>query len=74
MVSHKNVSNKNSFNSWPDISFGCCKIDDGGVPLDHTMTQYLRHKHGFFIESGANNGVDQSNTLIFAKYGNGKVY
>lgn len=49
-------------------SFSCCQTEDGGVPLDITLRKYLRHSHGFFIESGANNGLAQSNTLFFARF------
>jgi FkbM family methyltransferase len=36
--------------------------------LDKKLEQYLPEKNGFFVELGANNGVDQSNTLYFERY------
>jgi hypothetical protein len=53
---------------YSSVSFSCCQTDDGGVPLDITLRKFLRHKHGFFIESGANDGISQSNTYFFAKH------
>ncbi len=38
-----------------------------GVPLDQTMKSFLTEPCGFFIEAGAQDGVFQSNTLIFAR-------
>jgi len=48
-------------------SYSCCLTDDGGIPLDMTLKQLLIHPGGFFIESGGNDGVTQSNTLIFER-------
>ena len=36
--------------------------------LDKKMLNYINFHHGFFIECGANDGVDQSNTWYFEKY------
>lgn len=36
--------------------------------LDKKLLKYLNYKNGFFIELGAYNGVDQSNTFYFEKY------
>lgn len=36
--------------------------------LDRKLEPYLNIRGGFFVEAGANNGVDQSNTLYFEKY------
>ena len=36
--------------------------------LDKKMLEYLNFKNGFFIECGANDGVDQSNTWYYEKY------
>jgi len=36
--------------------------------LDQRLEKYLNYKDGFFVELGANNGIDQSNTLHFEKY------
>lgn len=36
--------------------------------LDVKLKPYLNFRDGFFIEAGANNGIDQSNTLYFEKY------
>ncbi len=36
--------------------------------LDKKMLGYLDFKNGFFIECGANDGVDQSNTWYYEKY------
>jgi hypothetical protein len=44
--------------------FGCCTV---GVPLDQTMKNILTKPCGFFIEAGAQDGMFQSNTLIFAR-------
>ena len=33
--------------------------------LDKKLRKYLNYKNGFYVELGANNGVDQSNTLYF---------
>ena len=45
--------------------FGCCP--GHGVPLDQTMKKFLTEPCGFFIEAGAQDGIFQSNTLIFAR-------
>jgi FkbM family methyltransferase len=50
--------------------FGCCVTSTGGVPLDKTLKKYLKEPSGIFIESGAYDGLSQSNTAIFEmKYG-----
>lgn len=36
--------------------------------LDVKLKPYLNFREGFFIEAGANDGIDQSNTLYFEKY------
>ena len=36
--------------------------------LDKKMLRYMNFKNGFFIECGANDGVDQSNTWYYEKY------
>lgn len=36
--------------------------------LDRKLERYLPGKNGFFVELGANNGIDQSNTLYFERY------
>lgn len=36
--------------------------------LDKKMLEFLNYENGFFIECGANDGVDQSNTWYFEKY------
>lgn len=36
--------------------------------LDHKLKPYLDFRKGFFVEAGANDGVQQSNTLYFEKY------
>jgi FkbM family methyltransferase len=38
--------------------------------LDQKLEQWLNYDDGYFVELGANNGVDQSNTLYFEKYRN----
>jgi FkbM family methyltransferase len=40
--------------------------------LDKKMLTYLNYNNGYFIELGANNGIDQSNTLFFEKFKNWK--
>lgn len=35
--------------------------------LDEKMLKYLNFNNGFFIEAGANDGVSQSNTLLYEK-------
>jgi FkbM family methyltransferase len=36
--------------------------------LDRKLAKFIRFRNGFFIEAGANNGIDQSNSLYFEKY------
>ncbi len=36
--------------------------------LDKKLEKYLPERGGFFVELGANDGVDQSNTLYFERY------
>ena len=36
--------------------------------LDQKLEKYLDFNDGFYVELGANNGVDQSNTFYFEKY------
>lgn len=36
--------------------------------LDTKLKSYLNFEGGFFVEVGANNGINQSNTLYFEKY------
>jgi FkbM family methyltransferase len=38
--------------------------------LDKKLLQYINYKNGFYIECGANDGVDQSNTWHFEKFKN----
>jgi FkbM family methyltransferase len=45
-------------------------FDEEGASLDQKLEKYLNYSDGYFIELGANNGVDQSNTLYFEKYKN----
>lgn len=35
--------------------------------IDQQLHKYLPNKNGFFIEAGANNGINQSNTLFFER-------
>jgi hypothetical protein len=35
--------------------------------LDKKLLQYINYNNGFYIECGANDGVDQSNTWHFEK-------
>lgn len=35
--------------------------------LDIKLSKYLNYSDGFFIEAGANNGIDQSNTYLFER-------
>ncbi len=35
--------------------------------IDKKMLNFINYKHGFYIECGANDGVDQSNTWYFEK-------
>jgi FkbM family methyltransferase len=35
--------------------------------IDHKLNKYINHRNGFFIECGANDGVNQSNTWFFEK-------
>ena len=39
--------------------------DSLGIPLDLKLAEILSFENGVFIEVGANNGVTQSNTLLF---------
>lgn len=36
--------------------------------IDKILEKYMPYKDGFFVELGANNGIDQSNTLFFEKF------
>ena len=36
--------------------------------LDLKLVPYLNFRNGFFVEAGANDGIEQSNTLYFEKY------
>jgi FkbM family methyltransferase len=38
--------------------------------LDKKLPKYINYDNGFFIECGANDGVDQSNTWYFEKFKN----
>ena len=38
--------------------------------LDKKLLKYMNYKSGFYIECGANDGIDQSNTWYFEKYMN----
>ena len=38
--------------------------------IDFQLKKYINFKRGFFIESGANDGLTQSNTYFFEKYEN----
>lgn len=48
---------------------GCCPTGTGGIALDHTLRMMFgaAKKQGVYIESGANDGETQSNTLLFAE-------
>ena len=35
--------------------------------LDKRMLEFINYENGYYIESGANDGVDQSNTWYFEK-------
>ncbi len=36
--------------------------------LDRKLHYYINYRNGIFVEAGANDGIDQSNTLYFEKY------
>ena len=36
--------------------------------LDEKLEKFLNYNNGYFVELGANNGFDQTNTLYFEKY------
>lgn len=36
--------------------------------IDHKLRPYLNFDKGFFVEAGANDGINQSNTLYYEKY------
>ena len=36
--------------------------------LDKSLEQYLNFERGYFVELGANDGVNQSNTLFFERF------
>jgi FkbM family methyltransferase len=38
--------------------------------LDEKLEKWLNYENGYFVELGANNGVDQSNTLHYERYKN----
>ena len=38
--------------------------------LDKKLLKYINYDNGFYIECGANDGVDQSNTWYFEKFKN----
>ena len=41
------------------------QVSYGLMGLDLKLKEYLNTPNGFFIEAGANNGIDQNNTKIF---------
>lgn len=45
-------------------------LDSEGITLDQKLEKYLNYSGGYFVELGANDGIDQSNTLYFEKYRN----
>ena len=48
------------------ITQSCCRTPNGGVPLDLTLRQrvFATKPNGFFIESGGQDGLFQSNTIV----------
>ena len=42
--------------------------------LDKKMEKYLNYKDGYFVEAGANNGINQSNTLFYEENKIGKAF
>ena len=66
-VAVRNISEVMSYEDFLDdeLYFGCCVTSTGGVPLDKTLKRYLKYPSGIFIESGAYDGLTQSNTAIF---------
>ncbi len=38
------------------------------LEIDRKLEHYLNYRNGFFIEVGANNGFNQSNTYYFEKF------
>jgi len=42
--------------------------DSRNIPLDHKLDNIIQKNEGFFIELGANDGLDQSNTAFFEFY------
>ena len=57
----RKIARKIRPNNEPRRSFGLNE-------LDLKVKPYIDFRRGFFIEAGANNGVDQSNTMYFEKY------
>jgi FkbM family methyltransferase len=62
-IERKYRSLAKQFSSPPEKSFALYE-------LDFKLKKYLKFKKGFFIEAGANDGIQQSNTLYFEKYRN----
>jgi len=42
----------------------------GSYDLDRKLEKYLNYNDGYFVELGANDGVNQSNTLYYERYKN----
>ena len=58
-----------------DIAYGKNRGEQkyfGLNELDKKLEKWLCYDNGFFVELGANNGIDQSNTQYFEKYRNWK--
>jgi len=51
------------------LNFLKIKLFKGGYfalnDLDKKLEKYVNYDNGFFVELGANNGIDQSNSLYF---------
>ena len=43
-------------------TFGCCAVA-GSEPLDKSLKQFITWSHGFFVEAGAYDGIQQVWTL-----------
>jgi FkbM family methyltransferase len=59
-----------SYLIWGKNKYSGTFFDEEGVSLDQKLEKYLNYSGGYFVELGANNGVDQSNTLYYEKYKN----
>lgn len=47
-------------------------VDHRGIPFDQKLLELMNYEKGFFVEVGANDGINQSNTKRFEEFHNWK--